>query len=82
MANRYPNFIKDIFINKEVNDEGVYGVVMIKDGLKVDVILDDFFPCVNYNTMFSHNSGNELWAMLFEKAYSKIRGSYDRSHAA
>jgi hypothetical protein len=55
---------------------------LIKDGLAVDVVVDDYFPVDEYNRVhFMNNCGREIWPMVFEKAYAKLCGSYDRMDA-
>jgi len=59
--------------------EGVYGFKMFKNGKKVDFVIDDFIPVdQNGNLCLSRTNGNECWAILIEKAYAKLHGSYER----
>ena len=51
---------------------------MTKNGEKVDIIVDDYFPTRNQKPFFSKNHGNELWVMILEKAWAKLHGSYKR----
>jgi calpain-15 len=78
IASRYPKLIENLFISKETNDQGVYGLRLVKDGLLTDVILDDYFPTDGLEPYSAKHVGTELWWMFVEKAYAKSRGSYDR----
>ena len=49
-----------------------------KNGLVVNILLDEYFPCKNKSPCFSKAHGNELWVLILEKAWAKIHGSYDR----
>jgi len=78
--------IHSIFRTKERNPKGKYRI-RLYDGVKErweNVIIDDFIP-VNAATykasgkcspLFSQPNGNELYAMLLEKAFAKFCGSY------
>jgi calpain-15 len=58
------------------NERGFYYVYIFKNGITIPVIIDDYFPCsVNGGPIFA-NSTCELWALLAEKAYAKVHGSY------
>ena len=49
-----------------------------KNGEWVNVIVDDFIPCLESDRMpvFSRTTDNSLWVMIIEKAYAKLHGSY------
>ena len=49
-----------------------------KNGLVVNILLDEYFPCKNKSPCFSKAHGNELCVLILEKAWAKIHGSYDR----
>ena len=40
-----PDRIKRLFMSEEVNDQGIFGVQITKNGLLTQVILDDYIPC-------------------------------------
>ena len=40
-----PHRIERLFINKEINDAGLFGLNIIKDGQSQDILLDNYFPC-------------------------------------
>ena len=54
-------------------------VVRLNDGKWRPLALDWFFPCAKKSgaPMFSRNKGSaELWVLLLEKAFAKMRGTY------
>jgi calpain-15 len=72
-----PHLVERLFITKEYNEEGIYRVKLFKNGEWMEIVLDDYFPCLPYGgPIFSRGHGNELWVLLLEKAYAKIHGSY------
>ena len=73
-----PNFIKSIFITQEINNYGIYGVYLCKDGKYTQYIIDDFFPCDNKLSVecFSHGVKNTIWVQILEKCYAKAYGAY------
>ena len=79
---KYPSLIKKLFFFKEKSDEHCYGCYFRINGIWKLVLLDDFIPCFNNNYeknfAFSHTNGNELWAILLEKAWAKLNGNYAR----
>ena len=42
-------------------------------------MVDDYIPCLNGTPAFSKANGPELWVLLLEKVWAKLKGSY---HAA
>ena len=76
-----PNRIRKLFLDSEINEEGVYGVRMMDSGKIKEIVMDDYFPCHYSQPCFSQAKGNELWVMLLEKAYAKLHGSYERIEA-
>lgn len=72
--------INSMFVSKERNPRGKYRL-RIYDGVKEKweyMVIDDFIPCKKGTDrpMFSQPNGNELYAMLVEKAFAKFCGSY------
>ena len=76
----YPSFLKSIFITQEINNYGIYGVNICKDGKYKPYIIDDFFPCDNKLSIecFSKGAKNTIWLQILEKCYSKAYGSYSK----
>lgn len=75
----FPYLIYNIFRTKEKSQFGYYEVLLFIEGEWQIVILDDYFPvCANNNKLFkfSKPNGNELWAILLEKAWAKVNGGY------
>ena len=72
------NFIKSIFITQEINNYGIYGVYLCKDGKYIQYIIDDYFPCDNKLSIecFSHGLKNTIWVQILEKCYAKAYGAY------
>ena len=76
----YPSFLKSIFITQEINNYGIYGVNICKDGKNRPYIIDDFFPCDNKLSIecFSKGAKNTIWLQILEKCYAKAYGSYSK----
>ena len=73
-----PERIKRLFISEQTNIQGVFGVMLTKNGARKEVIVDDFIPCLNQAPVFGRSDGKDVWVMLIEKAWAKVHGSYDR----
>ena len=72
-----PRMLRHILLTENVNREGIYLVRICHNGLWKTVILDDCFPCTDYNTLaFSKATKRQLYVPLIEKACAKIFGSY------
>mmetsp|Transcript_7162 Transcript_7162/g.14985 ORF Transcript_7162/g.14985 Transcript_7162/m.14985 type:complete len:472 (-) Transcript_7162:51-1466(-) len=79
-ASEFPDAIRRMFITQEYNPRGLYKV-RIFDPIKkkfVVVTVDDRIPCKKgtKKPRFMSPNGNELWAIILEKAYAKFCGSY------
>eukprot|EP00571_Detonula_confervacea_P007096 CAMPEP_0172325610 /NCGR_PEP_ID=MMETSP1058-20130122/54457_1 /TAXON_ID=83371 /ORGANISM="Detonula confervacea, Strain CCMP 353" /LENGTH=397 /DNA_ID=CAMNT_0013042201 /DNA_START=44 /DNA_END=1238 /DNA_ORIENTATION=- len=79
-ASEFPDAIRRMFVTGEYNPRGLYKV-RIFDPIKkkfVVVIVDDRIPCKKgtKKPRFMSPNGNELWAIILEKAYAKFCGSY------
>jgi len=78
----FPELIEELFVDssKQVNEYGVYQLKFCVDGQWKTVTVDDYFPCKSATGSLSYAgcNGNELWAMLAEKAFAKIHGSYSK----
>lgn len=72
-----PKLVENLFITKAKNKEGIYRLKFCKNGDWVEVTIDDYFPCHNFQgPLFSRANGNEMWVLLIEKAYAKLHGNY------
>jgi len=78
--------INSVFRSKERNPRGKYRL-RLYDGVQEkweNIIIDDYIPCDKdryerdgvAKPVFSQPNGNELYAMLLEKAFAKFCGSY------
>jgi len=74
-----PERVYSRFITKEVNAAGIYLVTLFVNGYEFPVILDDYFPVVGNRPAFCSSKEGEIWAMLLEKAWAKLYGSYMRT---
>lgn len=79
-ASEFPDAIRNMFVSNKYNPRGLYKV-RIFDPLKKKfevVIVDDRIPCKKgtKTPRFMQPHGNELWAIILEKAYAKFCGSY------
>lgn len=65
----FPDEIKKIFVNKSVNENGIYIVNFTLGGESYKVVVDDHFPYYpkKGKPAFSQSKGSELWVMLLEK---------------
>ncbi len=74
-----PNRIKKLFKNDTINNSGVFGVSLCKDGEWKELLVDSNIPCDNRKKIpcFSTSSvENEVWVLILEKCYAKAYGSY------
>lgn len=59
--------------------KGVFQFCFWQNGHWIDVVIDDFLPCIHFKLCFSQClSPNAFWVALLEKAYAKLHGSYER----
>jgi calpain-15 len=54
---------------------------MFKNGENREIIIDNYFPCIDGNPCFTKAKGNELWVLVLEKVWAKVHGSYERIEA-
>lgn len=72
-----PRMLEHILLTKTVNDQGVYLVRICHNGVWKTVIVDDCFPCTQYNQLaFTQAHHRQLYVPLIEKACAKLFGSY------
>jgi calpain-15 len=74
-----PRRIRDRVKIQQVNGAGIYCVTMYINGVETPIIVDDYFPTVYGRPAFCKTKEGEIWAMLFEKAWAKVHGSYCRT---
>ena len=69
-----PKLLKRIFITKELNPRGIYGLQLCANGSWLDIIIDDLLPCdadgkllyakvrvlLSKNKYLMHNSKSEV----------------------
>lgn len=75
----YPERIKKIFINEEVNKQGVYAVTFYINNEKRTVVVDDRFPYDTHRERWAFSrcdNSPEIWVLILEKVWAKIFGSY------
>lgn len=84
----FPTVIPDLFTHKELQHDGKYCLSLfdVRKGEKgewTEIVIDDQFPCKprswweqHAKPCFAKPVGNELWALLLEKAFAKFVGSY------
>ena len=51
---------------------------MFKNGIKMEVVIDDLIPTKNGRVAFARANGPEIWVILLEKMWAKLHGCYDR----
>ena len=67
-------------MTKEVNSAGVYLIYFYINGVKTPVMIDDKFPChPSGKIAFCKSQEEELWAMILEKAWAKLHGTFVRT---
>lgn len=74
-----PERIQACFYTKEVNTAGIYLMSFFINGVKTPVIVDDWIPVRMGMPCFSTSRAEEMWAMLLEKAWAKLQGTYART---
>lgn len=72
--------IRDLFCSLDTNEHGVYGANLYKNGIKMQVVIDDKIVCLGDSDeiAFAAAHGPELWVILLEKMWAKIHSCYDR----
>lgn len=62
---------------------GCYCVKIYDMGVPMEVIVDDFVPCISktQGPAFTRTNQSELWVLLLEKAWAKTYVSYDNIEA-
>jgi len=74
-----PFLIERLFITKEGGACGIHVVNFWHNGIREEVIMDDYFPCKPFSgPIYTKTSDDEQWVAILEKAYAKIYGCYER----
>ena len=70
-----------VLVTQQVNKAGIYRVKFFVNGLRTSVIVDDFIPVCPQTRMpvFCSSEKGLLWAIIIEKAWAKLNGSYFRA---
>jgi calpain-15 len=77
----FPSRIEKLFAQSSRNDSRIYGIIMCKNGQRQLVCVDNYIPTKAGRFAFSRSNGKEMWAVMLEKAWAKIHGSYERIEA-
>lgn len=74
----YPERVKAIFQQTEINKYGVYAVNFYLNGKPKEIIVDDYFPCFfdKLEPIFVKTDGKQIWPLILEKAWCKMFESY------
>lgn len=79
----YKERIINIFKTREINELGCYRIKCYIHGEEVELIIDDYFPCIGLNhepqLAFSsvERQDNNIWPLLLEKAWAKVNKNYN-----
>lgn len=78
-----PERIKKLFVERDSNPYGVYGVKICDMGEWKTIMLDDYIPCSKESgePIFTRGNGGEIWVLLLEKLWAKVYGGYARIEA-
>lgn len=73
-----PELLNKILITKSFCTQGVYQIRLCFNGQWKTVIIDDLFPCDEWNRLINAKAvRKQLWVILVEKALAKLNGSYE-----
>lgn len=78
----YPELIESIFVTKEVNRAGIYALRFFIRGKPWIITIDDEFAWSRDKDelLFAKlGSESQIWGPLVEKAWAKMKGSYDNA---
>lgn len=82
-ASEHPEIIKSMFVNQEVNEEGIYLVRFFIRGKPWVVSIDDnivFKKRYEKEYMkYARPSDHSMWAPLLEKAMAKVKGTFSQT---
>lgn len=71
--------ISDRFETLKINEAGIYLMTFFVNGVLTPVVVDDWVPTKRNKTVFAGTKEQELWAILLEKGWAKLHGSYART---
>jgi calpain-15 len=62
----------------EESKYGLYKVLVNREGVPTELVIDDYIPVYKTTNrpVFCKANGNEIWVMLLEKVWAKVKGSY------
>jgi len=78
----YPDRVKGLFSSQKVSESGKYDISLfdIQTMKWTTITIDDLIPCNMKNgvpePLFANPDGEEIWALLLEKAFAKFCGTY------
>ena len=76
--------VQKLIVTREINSACIYRLKFFVNGLRKSVIVDDYMPvvCGGETELLAFCSSSQhrpvLWAMLIEKAWAKLNGSYSK----
>jgi hypothetical protein len=76
---RHPNRIRTIFhLSPSIEKQGIYCLLVKSGGIVRELVIDDYVPVYSDSgrPAFCKSNGREVWVMLLEKAWAKLKGSY------
>jgi hypothetical protein len=71
-----PEIVKQIFISQGLNACVLYSIKLFVQGVPVEILMDNLFPCYDNNNLFLTTNRN-IWSLLLEKGLAKFYGKYD-----
>jgi len=77
----YPQLVSRLLTEfSTINPLGFYSVRIFQNGVLTEIPLDGLIPCFpkSFPIYINSNSGKSVWAILIEKAMSKIFKSYNK----
>ena len=74
--------IKKLFHNIQRTKEQVYGIYFYINGKRKLILIDEYFAFDKKNNLFYGSSydKSEIWVSLIEKAWAKLKGSYENTN--
>jgi calpain-15 len=76
---RFPNRIKTVFhFTTALHQACIYRLIVKVSGEIQEIVIDDYVPVYSDSgrPVFCKSNGEEVWVMLIEKAWAKLKGSY------